>query len=86
MSDGSPYTPYFNGERAIKDVRKKVSIAQKEFGVDIIQCSIYNVEGSHRMFDTVIELQNDLSNFVPNLSRVINDLLTKKIETKIKRF
>ena len=86
MSDGSPYTPYFNGEIAIRDVRKKVSKAQEEFGVDIIQCSIYNIEESNRMFDTVIELQNDLSNFVPNLSRVINDLLTKKIETKIKRF
>lgn len=86
MSDGSPYTPYFNGERAIRDVREKVSKAQEEFGVDIIQCSIYNIEESNRMFDTVIELQNDLSNFVPNLSRVINDLLTKKIETKIKRF
>lgn len=86
MSDGSPYTPYFNGEMAIRDVREKVNKAQEEFGVDIIQCSIYNIEESNRMFDTVIELQNDLSNFVPNLSRVINDLLTKKIETKIKRF
>lgn len=86
MSDGAPYTPYFNGEMAIRDVRKKVSKAQEEFGVDIIQCSIYNIEDSNRMFDTVIELQNDLSNFVPNLSRVINDLLSKKIETKIKRF
>lgn len=86
MSDGSPYTPCFNGVRAIRDVREKVSKAQEEFGVDIIQCSIANIEDSNRMFDTVIELQNDLSNFVPNLSRVINDLLTKKIETKIKRF
>ena len=86
MSDGAPYTPHFNGEIAIKDVREKVSKAQEEFGVDIVQCSIANIEDSNRMFDTVIELQNDLSNFVPNLSRVINDLLSKKIETKIKRF
>lgn len=86
MSDGVPEAGCYGGPSAIADTRKMVTKAQEEFGVSIIQCTINKVSESEEMFDTVIKLENDLPNFVQNLSNVIRRLLDEQIETKIRRF
>lgn len=86
MSDGVPEAGGYGGSSAIRDTRKMVTKAQEEFGVSIIQCTIDKVSMSEEMFDTVIKLENDLPNFVQNLSNVIRKLLDEQIETKIRRF
>jgi hypothetical protein len=86
MSDGVPEAGCYGGSSAIADTRKMVTKAQEEFGVSIIQCTINKVSESEEMFDTVIKLENDLPNFVQNLSNVIRRLLDEQIETKIRRF
>lgn len=86
MSDGLPEAGGYGGSSAVADTRKMVTKAQEEFGVSIIQCTIDKVSKSEEMFDTVIKLENDLPNFVQNLSNVIRRLLDEQIETKIRRF
>ena len=86
MSDGLPEAGGYGGLNAVADTRNMVTKAQEEFGVSIIQCTIDKVSRSEEMFDTVIKLENDLPNFVQNLSNVIRRLLDEQIETKIRRF
>lgn len=86
MSDGLPEAGGYGGSSAVADTRKMVTKAQEEFGVSIIQCTIDKVSKSEEMFDTVIKLEDDLPNFVQNLSNVIRRLLDEQIETKIRRF
>lgn len=86
LSDGEPSAVDYRDWEAVEDTREKVIKTQQEFGTQIVQCTVTSVEESEEMFDTVVKLENDLSNFVQNISRVIANLLESKIETKIKRF
>lgn len=86
MSDGLPEASGYGGMPAVRETRKMVTKAQEEFGVSIIQCTIGEVSRSEEMFDTVIKLENDLPNFVQNLSNAVRRLLDDQIETKIRRF
>lgn len=86
MSDGLPEASGYGGSSAVADTRRMVTRAQEEFGVSIIQCTIGEVSRSKEMFDNVIKLENDLPNFVQNLSNAVRRLLDEQIETKIRRF
>lgn len=86
LSDGEPCAYSYHGLTGIEDTRKKVTEAQKEFGTQIVQCTVEDVRYSEKMFDTVIKLEEDLPGFVGNITRVINNLLEKNITTKIIRY
>jgi hypothetical protein len=86
LSDGQPWADNYHYGKGVRDTREKVTKAQKDFGTDIIQCTVKSVERSEDMFDTVIKLEDDLTNFTQRLSNEMNKLLEKKIEVKKVRY
>lgn len=86
MSDGRPCAYNYHCDEGVFDTKEKVEMVKKEFGTQVIQCTVEEVRDSEKMFDTVIKLEDDLPNFVSNITRVINDLLEKNITTKIVRY
>lgn len=86
LSDGQPWADNYHYGKGVRDTREKVTKAQKDFGTDIIQCTVKSVERSEDMFDTVLKLEDDLTNFTQKLSNEMNKLLEKKIEVKKVRY
>lgn len=86
MSDGTPCAYKYHYTEGVADTKEKVEKVKEEFGTQVIQCTVEEVRDSEKMFDTVIKLEDDLPNFVSNITRVINDLLEKNITTKIVRY
>lgn len=78
LSDGQPSASGYGGNAAIKDTRKKVTIAQS-LGFQIIQIAIEEGVPSSEMFDYFIKMTN-----IQNLPRDLVSYMSRKVDKLIK--
>lgn len=78
ISDGSPNAHHYDGQSAIEDTRKKVTMAQA-LGFQVIQIAIENHVPSEEMFDYFIKMTN-----IQNLPNDMIAYVSKKVDKLIK--
>lgn len=81
ISDGAPNAHNYDGQAAIKDTRKKVTMAQ-QLGFQVIQIAIESSVPSHEMFDYFIKMTdiNNLPNdIIAYVSKKVDHLIKEKI-------
>jgi len=78
ISDGQPAASGYNGQAAINDTRKKVTMAQA-LGFQVIQIAIDEEVPSEEMFDYFIKMTN-----IENLPNDMISYVSKKVDKLIK--
>jgi Mg-chelatase subunit ChlD len=78
ISDGAPYACGYDGQQAIEDTRKKVTMAQA-LGFQVIQIAIEEEVPCDEMFDYFIQMTN-----IENLPNDMIAYVSKKVDKLIK--
>jgi Mg-chelatase subunit ChlD len=78
ISDGAPYAYGYDGQQAIEDTRKKVTMAQA-LGFQVIQIAIEEEVPCDEMFDYYIQMTN-----IENLPNDMIAYVSKKVDKLIK--
>lgn len=78
ISDGAPYACHYDGQEAIADTRKKVTMAQA-LGFQVIQIAIEEEVPCDEMFDYYIQMTN-----IENLPNDMIAYVSKKVDKLIK--
>lgn len=78
ISDGAPYACAYDGQEAISDTRKKVTMAQS-LGFQVIQIAIEEEVPCDEMFDYYIQMTN-----IENLPNDMISYVSKKVDKLIK--